>query len=134
MSSIDDLVAYRQQSLDLFVANGLKRNSHQRHSVITPFVRDAGLLTHPLYSLSIVTSSERRDRDLETNISQHLGSNLLIDSLEIANPSSYAARDNKYGVSSIEFDREGALFAVGGSNGVIRVYDFDEMYYHMRTR
>jgi hypothetical protein len=33
---------------------------------------------------------------------------------------------SRAGVSRIRFDRQGVLFAAAGSNGLIRVFDFDE--------
>jgi hypothetical protein len=135
MAFIEQLVATRQQALDLFLTNGGQKKEYVcLGSEAAPFIRDAALLTHPLYSTCILNNAKARDQSLEINLAVHYGRNLAVDETEIETPTSYSTRQNKYGVSSIQFDREGVLFAVGGSSGTVRVYDFDEVYARMQIR
>ena len=50
--------------------------------------------------------------------------NLIVDKLRFVDGREVHP---KTGVNCIKFDNSGVLFAVGGSNGVIRVFDFDEV-------
>jgi WD40 repeat protein len=135
MAYIEQLVATRQQSLDLFLTNGGQKKEHGcLGSEAAPFIRDAALLTHPLYSTCILSNAKARVQSLEASLAVHYGKNLTVDETDIETPSSYSTRQNKYGVSSIQFDQEGVLFAVGGSSGTVRVYDFDEVYARMQIR
>lgn len=44
------------------------------------------------------------------------------------------ATGHRFGVSVIRFDHDSVLFAVGGSNGIIRIFDFDECLGAMQMR
>lgn len=130
MTSIDDLVALRQSSLDTFVVNGGKRRdvSYIGEQEAEPFVSDVALLTHPLYSIAIKYNATAIQRSLESTIAKLMNSRMITDAVHLSKVHYYGSRDNKYGTSFISFDNEGVLFACGGSNGIIKVYDFDECY------
>lgn len=89
---------------------------------------DAALLTHPLYSTSIRSNAAAVQKSLESTIAKFTNSRMITDSVQLSKVHYYGSRDNKYGTSCISFDNEGVLFACGGSNGIIKVYDFDECY------
>lgn len=130
MSAIDDLIALRQRSIDTFIVSGGRKKdaSFLMEQEAASFTADAGLLTHPLYSTSIDGNSEAFQRSLESTIAKFTNSRLIADTLQLSSVHYYGSRDNKYGASCISFDQEGVLFACGGSNGIIKVYDFDECY------
>eukprot|EP01032_Pedospumella_encystans_P007617 gene7617-9120_t len=130
MSAIDDLVALRQRSIDTFIVSGGRKKdaSFLREQEAASFTADPALLTHPLYSTSIDGNSEAFQRSLESTIAKFTNARLTADALQLSSVRYYGSRDNKYGASCISFDQEGVLFACGGSNGIIKVYDFDECY------
>ena len=130
MSAIDDLVALRQRSIDTFIVSGGRKKdaSFLREQEAASFTADPALLTHPLYSTSIDGNSEAFQRSLESTIAKFTNARLTADALQLSSVRYYGSRENKYGASCISFDQEGVLFACGGSNGIIKVYDFDECY------
>lgn len=130
MSAIDDLVALRQRSIDTFIVSGGRKKdaSFLGEQEAASFTSDPALLTHPVYSTSIEGNSEAFQRSLESTIAKLTNSRLTADALQLSSVRYYGSRDNKYGASCISFDQEGVLFACGGSNGIIKVYDFDECY------
>lgn len=128
MASVQDLVAARQETIAQFLTSAGDCFKP------APFVRDAALLSHPLGSLTLAQESGSSAISLDSVIAQLLGKRLHVDELELSAPSSYSFRQNKFGPSCIEFDNQGALFAVGGSNGVVRVYDSDESNILMSRR
>jgi WD40 repeat protein len=72
-----------------------------------------------------------KNSSLELYLSHCLiSTRLKVSSKTVINPTDYISAHNistrRYGINVIKFDRMGALFAVGGSDGIIRVYDFDE--------
>lgn len=136
MSSIADLASLRQHTLETFIVHGGKGKDRAFASgpEAATFIRDPALLTHPLYSTSIRDNYQAQTRLLESTLSNSFSRMLTQDSLSMSSIRSPGARENKYGSSVISFDHEGALLAVGGSNGIVKVYDFDETYAatHMR--
>ena len=67
-----------------------------------------------------------------SRIDAHIYSRLHLSPVRFPAPYQLAPR---VGVTSIVFDSEGELVAVGASNGCIRVYDFNEIIFrttHMR--
>ena len=129
---MDELISLRQQSIVDFVVSGGSRKVSVFSTApeAAGFIRNAALLTHPFYSTCMRNTEQKlhRSRTMESSIVEMCTNSLRIDDLRLSQPRSLGSRENKYGVSSISFDAEGALFAAAGSNGVIRVYDFDECY------
>lgn len=130
MTSITDLTSLRQHTLETFLVHGGKGKelAFATGPEAATFIRNPALLTHPLYSTSISNNYKAQVRLLESNLSDFYSRKLAPDSLSLAGVRAPGARENKYGASVISFDNEGALLAVGGSNGIVKVYDFDECY------
>lgn len=61
-----------------------------------------------------------------SQIDANIYSRLHVSSVQFPAPYQLAPR---VGVTTIVFDREGELVAVGASNGCIRVYDFNEIIF-----
>lgn len=135
MSLVDMLQGIRQQSIDTFLScGGDKRALPQLGFEAAPFIRDSALLTHPLFTVCIANSRGTGSSAIENSVSKLFGQRLYSDPLPVSTPTTYAARQNKYGVSCVQFDHQGALFAVGGSNGVVRIYDIDEYLVRSQLR
>lgn len=130
MNSVADLAALRQHTLETFIVNGGKGRGHAFASgpEAALFIRDAAMLTHPVYSTSISFDYRAQTKSLESNLSYSFSRKLALDDLALSSVRAPGARDNKYGSSALSFDHEGALLAVGSSNGIVKVYDFDECY------
>lgn len=135
MSLADLLVNVRQQSIDKFLSSGGDKTATPRLGFeAAPFVRDAALLTHPVYSTCIAYCRGTNESAVEDIAHKQYAKRLVADALQLSTPTTYSARQNKYGVSTIQFDHQGALLATGGSNGIVRIYDFDEYYVRTQLR
>lgn len=136
MTSVGDLALLRQGTLETFIVHGGKGKDHAFATgpEAATFTRDPALFTYPLYATSIRDNYEAQTRPLENTLSSSFSRMMTQDSLNMASIRAPGARENKYGSSVVSFDHEGALLAVGGSTGIVKVYDFDETYAatHMR--
>ena len=114
------------------------------------FERDARLLSHPVYptllsgrpgvkqSLSSVAARMCAEKlhhvsDVRLDSHLHLYSPMFHASAGLAGGGSGGGVMG-HGLTCISFDNQGALFAVAGAGGVLRVYDFDECYAEMHLR
>eukprot|EP00601_Ochromonadales_sp_CCMP2298_P028528 CAMPEP_0173326910 /NCGR_PEP_ID=MMETSP1144-20121109/1320_1 /TAXON_ID=483371 /ORGANISM="non described non described, Strain CCMP2298" /LENGTH=164 /DNA_ID=CAMNT_0014271257 /DNA_START=97 /DNA_END=588 /DNA_ORIENTATION=- len=114
-----ELTALRQQGLeDFFESGGQERGGPECYA---HFSRDAALLSHPLFGL---IREQPMERSLGSAMGQICNERLRVEDLKLS-ATDIGTRDSKYGLNCLSFDHEGALLASAGSNGVIRVYDFD---------
>jgi hypothetical protein len=127
MSFVEALVHARQQSIESFLTCGGDNTGVQGSGYITAlFTRDAALLSHAAFSTSIANCRGFGTLPVNDVIFKRYAMQLYSDPLDIATPTTYSARHNKYGISTVQFDHQGALLAAGGSNGIVRIYDSDE--------
>lgn len=159
MSTPNDLSNLHQQSINEFLMHGgivhkeCTYKSHN-HQVTARFIRDAQYLSHPISQIiyqdlsylnkdhSPIASNSSISSSLGfeciNSLSQYLShlctSKLSVDNIKLLAGNKSSVRDHKYGLNSISFDHHGALFATAGSNGLIRVYDFDECQSGMQLK
>jgi hypothetical protein len=83
----------------------------------------------PIKLSAMITRDRRRKHCYNVNVL----SRFSYSSLKISDSAfgGHRLTSSRMGVSVIRFDKYGALFAVGGTNGILRVYDFDECLFHM---
>jgi hypothetical protein len=129
---MDDLVALRQQSMNDFVVSGgaKKTPSFCEAQRAATFIRDPALLTHPFYA-ACMTNSNVPKKNIETSITELCSSKLGLCEVTLEGSKNRINRVSRYGVNNIAFDSMGALCSVSSSNGVIRVYEFDECSAHL---
>jgi WD40 repeat protein len=86
------------------------------------FVRDPASYSHPLRAAP---------SDLHAMIAAHFRASDVIMRLSAGGMqgNGQLLTPKRVGCTCIKFDSDGVLFVVGGSNGVVRVYDFDDVLF-----
>lgn len=133
----------RQESIDKFLSIGgqlgngktrysklelrLKSTNSKCYPSKTNFTKNAKILTHPLYMVSL---SHRTPKKSYTPISidqaiMEICSDKLLSKMEL-NPVNYSTPSSS-GITTFSLDHEGALLAVGHKSGFFSLYDVDEI-------
>jgi len=118
-----EVVQLRQQKMSLFVSKPPKHN----HAPTAQFQCDPRKYSSVLFN----TYNSRQSAALEIAKKSYSAMGVLPTILSRVQ---YSEGDVKprTPVMTIRFDKHGALFAVGSSNGIVRVYDFDHCLLHMQ--
>lgn len=125
------LILLRQKSLlDFFACTGVKTKQpkHNPRKNTVPCKIDKYL--YPRHYGYCIPDGFGASRNIavEELIRHKVIASRLKPAKTIFSPKDYVGRavTRRYGVNVLKFDRLGALIAVGGSNGILRIYDFDE--------
>lgn len=125
LSKCDEGSADRRAT-DSLRLSGVIRNK------ISPFTQSAKDYSHGArYSLGLTPS--RLASLVSSRMHAVAAPSERVELLNTSREARYGmAPTRKGGVTCVKFDREGVLCAVGGSNGVLRVYDFDEVTFALQ--
>ena len=122
----------QEKILAYFATVGVKRkfpsisssfDFHVPQSFASQCLQDCSLSTGPHF------------RDSYANLRSRLLIDRLKETKDVFNTTKFVSSrvsSRKPKVSVIRFDRGGVLFAVGGSDGILRIYDFDECLARMQ--
>jgi len=123
---LQQLMQMRQEKMRKFViSNGPMFRPPKAH-----FQRDPALLSRAVFN----TFSRNQDRNLVAPVlaARRCAESFSIQDIRLGRVQ-YSAGELKAStpINIVKFDLQNALFAVGGSNGVVRIFDFDECMMRM---
>lgn len=132
-----ELVKLKQQTLDKFLVSGFKLNEPIYNSSAYFIPKHPRHLTIPNILANINKSGHFDYRNHDNNnvsIIQSCCTKLSTSEIKFQD---IACNSVRVGISVIRFEnaeRSPSLFAVGGSNGVIRVFDIHDCYHKLQKR
>lgn len=136
MSFVESLVSLRQEKMSSFVVTETKTSPLLR-APLAQFEPDPRIYSSAMFN----TYASRQQRQSAASKEAHfVAAKRCASSLSVLpvllSRVQYSEGDAKprTPVTTIRFDKQGVLFAVGGNNGIVRVYDFDECLMRLQRK
>lgn len=128
---IPELINARQEQMHKFLVAGEKKAARMKPRK-SYFQHNPRMYCNPLFN---ALKPPEADQSRRLYASRKCASRFGVDDLALSRVRySDGEAKQQSPINVIKFDKIGALFAVGGSNGVVRIFDFDECLLKMLTR